>query len=98
MLSAEQENKLKRIDDFIYKVYNNETLGSMHQTILLYNKELIKAISSLLKFFYLEEDIKLPSHFVKAYEDARVRQAQNDRSELLFQTFSEELKNILKEG
>ncbi len=96
MLSAEQEKILKRIDDFIYKIYNHETLGSSHQISLLYNPELIKAISSLLKFFYLEEDIKLPSHFVKAYEDARVRQAQNDRSELLFQTFSEELKNILK--
>lgn len=97
MLNAKQEEKLKKIDDFVYKVYNNETLGSMHQTILLYNKELIKEITSLLKFFYLEEDIKLPSHFVKAYEDAKVRQAKDDRSELLFQTFSEELKNILKE-
>lgn len=55
MLNAKQEEKLKKIDDFVYKVYNNETLNRMHQTILLYNKELIKEISSLLKFFILKK-------------------------------------------
>ena len=95
-MSTDEEAKLKALTDFVYAVYNNTALGSIAQTRILYNDALIKAISSLLKFFWVDDVDRTPSTFIRSFEAAVSRHNQDKLASTIEAELLQKLDTILK--